>query len=882
MGLQMIWIGILVTVLFFVQVTDGTVMGIDLGGQFMKVSLVRPGAGIELVTNEQAKRKTPAAIAFTRDQERLFGDAAVAYAGKDPDRVLMNVRGRLGQCDPEGLPEHCRRMAMKVADEYEFFAEEVASMLISLARQQAAAYLTVATGKKFLPTAIKDVVVAVPAWFGERERNAIADAVEMAGMNLLATINVNTAAAIKYILDTPAENAELKESFMMVDIGFSGTTVTIGSISRGKDPQDKISLQVLSHAWDQTLGSSTLDDLIAEHLGGQFDEKRGQSASPKSKDIPKVMSRLRKEAGRIREILSANTEAFCSVEALYDDIDFTGHLTRAEFEEMAEPIFGRVGNPIRKALNAANRKVSDIQTVIPFGGVTRIPRLQELILKESGRDSLNKGINADEAAVMGAAFLGATLSAHFRVRKMDIFDILPYRINAEIEREMDSGKPPQRAELFREGSKVPSKKVMTIKRVGAFNVSVFMEKPAGNSKLLGSFSIEGVEEVFKKLRNMTIEAAPAPKVALTFEVDRSGLVQIQKSEVTLEEVVTIEREVEVKKSTPQPKKDTKDAKPKGSEEPAASSEAPKEYKTEKVQQTLVHRVFPSVLPIAEDGAIKSFMLKMNRSAYEESIHRLRELDAAELRRKRQADVLNGLEGYILEVRGLLSDDVGELVTTETERDSMKEKLNDAEDWLYTDESKSLDLLESKDKSIRQVCDPFLERIAEHERRPEVVSQFRERIELMKNSTEMWYDLHEKVNSTHMEAISAVLVSLTEAEEWFNSTLAAQDALEPHETPVLRKAEVEVKLAVLQREVQIILRKLPPIVPSKEPTQTKNTKQGEGDENTTEDFYTNEPKISPNPSENSTPSDEDSSSTENGDRSDSTQDPSSDDNDAEEL
>jgi len=764
-------------------------------------------------------------------------------------RVLLRTREFLGQCTNDAQkksPGDCDRVTLSLADQSDpqtFLAEEVTSMFVTLARKLTAAHVSAQTGKPFSASALTDVVLTVPAWFGEIERTAVLDAALLAGMNPLATVNANTAAAIKYTLDSRGDTEKIRnETFLILDVGSTGTTASVGRVERGKTAKDKVKLVMMAHAWDKEVGGAALDNLIADRLAQLFDEKRGlQPDDTKAADIPAVMSRLRKEAQRVREVLSANTEAFCSVEALYSDMDFSGQITRKEFEAMAASLMDRVANPIKEALTKAGVKLADLNTVIPFGGVSRIPRIQEVVQKATKRETLNKSINADEAAVLGAAFYGATMSSRFQVRRIDVFDVVPYKVNSEISREVGVRKQGQRADLFPINSKVPSKKLMTVKRNDDFDVSVFMQ---GNEwlatpTLLGKFSIQGVAKVYDMLKNTTKEKAQQPKVALTFELDRSGLVNVQKTEVTLEETTTVQKEVVIKESTkpsespkesPKDEGETKDGEQSpdaSSPSPAPSTAKPKpKTKIETSQQTLVHRTFPTATLVKEATAHKSF--KMTEEQLAESRKRLDALDEAEKARKAKADTLNALEGFVLEVRGKLVDDDFEEVSTEEERDKISAAFQEADDWLYTDEAKVLDKLVAKQKELNEMASPVIFRLTEKTARPQAVTEYEQYIEVVKNTTEQWLQLHREANSTHVEAIEKFSVDIEEVEEWFANVTAVQAERKLHEDPAFTSREVSEKIASLATKLRVLLKKKLPATPTPSPSPTESPSETEGD------------------------------------------------------
>eukprot|EP00168_Porphyra_purpurea_P009419 TRINITY_DN2292_c0_g1_i4.p1 TRINITY_DN2292_c0_g1~~TRINITY_DN2292_c0_g1_i4.p1 ORF type:complete len:336 (+),score=115.27 TRINITY_DN2292_c0_g1_i4:119-1009(+) len=266
----------------------GNLLAVDLGSGFLKVAVARPGKGLELVTNEASKRKTPTVVAFTLDGERLFGDPALAYAPKAPTRAVLAPLGYLGNASakaelPAGTTPSAPALSLTGVD--------LAAMILSLARQHAAAALGAPE------STVRDTVVTVPAWYSAPHRAALADAASVAGLNVLALVNSNAAAALKYALDnkatvspttSPSADASPSPSAgaakdgaakdahfaLFVDVGAGSTVASVVQIDNKKSGRfaTKVpsAVTVLSHAWDRTLGGRALDNVIVARLVAAF------------------------------------------------------------------------------------------------------------------------------------------------------------------------------------------------------------------------------------------------------------------------------------------------------------------------------------------------------------------------------------------------------------------------------------------------------------------------------------------------------------------------------------------------------------------------------------------------------------------------------------
>lgn len=849
---------VLITALHAVCVAN--LMGVDLGLSYVKVAVARPGRGLELVTNEQAKRKTPAAVGFTTEGERLFGDAAIAFAAKAPHRTILDGRQFVGQCavDESGSDKSsesalCPRRRVKVDDIGEFTGEEIAAMLLAMARRQATAFLGGST--------IKDVAVTVPAWYDERQRIAIFDAARIIGLNCLGVVNANTAAAIKYALDgkarptdamIEAEKAKdkkkrqpktISQRVLFYDLGAGGATASVAEITSDVKTGVASGIRMLSHASDTSIGGRVLDKIVVDKLANAFDEQRGTGATP-SRDLPRVMMRLQKEAQRVREVLSANTETHVSIGSLHDDIDLRTSLSRVDFETEAEPMFSVVSSPVKAALNTAGIKVSDLDAVVPFGGASRTPRVQEELCKALGISTLNKSINTDEAAVMGSVFFAASMSSTFRVRKMDVEDVYNRGVSVEIDREGGGGlfstsgkKGFQTVEVFPEsGSKTPSKKTVSLNRKGDITMRIYLNvDKSGRARfpertLYAKVEAKGVAEVLKKMSDQKKAKSTTPRVAISFHIDKSGLVTIGTAESSVDETVVVEREVEVKEEKNKTegadgKKDSKDSgdskDDKGEKGSEADTEKPtqdskneektkekKEKKTriEKSTQTIVHRHTLTVEFVPSEGLVG---MHLSGKELEEAQKVLKNLEKADKERMERADALNALEGYILEIRSMVrgaeeEDDLYKVSTLE-EREKIEEAFEAAEDWMYTDEAKQTNNLRNKHFELRKMFGPLDRRSKELSARPETVADLRERINSSMVHVSSIRNAHESAKSKHLEEFDKYSKLCNDVLSWLDTKEAEQAKKALTEDPVFSSEEVKAKSREIASDLERLLK-----------------------------------------------------------------------------
>ncbi len=443
------------------------VLGIDLGTEYIKAALVKPGIPLEIVLTKDSKRKEVSAVAFkpVRDAqktdsfpERIYGSDAVALAARFPNDVYPNLRPLLGQLVKQSsLVEEYRkthpaldlveygdrgtvafRSAAFQKEEEPFTVEELLAMELQNIRTNAEA-LAGKTSK------IEDVVITVPAFYTADELRAIEVASELAGLNILGLISNGLAVGVNYATSRtfPSVTESGKAEYHLIyDMGAGSTSATVlqfqGKTIKDKGKQNKTvqEVSVLGTGYDRLLGGDALNAIIVDQMVNEFVKTpaaQKQSVAHESvRTHGRAAAKLWKEAERARQVLSANSETMASFEGLYDDIDFRYKLTRANFEELAGEFADRVEPAVKQALKAANLSMADLDSVILHGGATRTPFVQAQLEKVlGGAGKIRTNVNGDEAAVFGAAFKGAGLSTSFRVKEIQTRDGTPYSVGLQ-------------------------------------------------------------------------------------------------------------------------------------------------------------------------------------------------------------------------------------------------------------------------------------------------------------------------------------------------------------------------------------------------------------------------------------------------------------------
>ncbi|XP_045896171.1 hypoxia up-regulated protein 1 isoform X2 [Micropterus dolomieu] len=527
------------------------VMSVDLGSEWMKVAIVKPGVPMEIVLNKESRRKTPTAVCL-KENERLLGDNALGWSVKNPKTVYRHLQSLLGKKhdNPQvalyqkRFPEHQLQedpvrgtVYFKNSGEMQYTPEELLGMVLNYSR---------ALAQDFAEQPIKDAVITVPAFFNQAERRAVLQAAQMAGLKVLQLINDNTAVALNYGVFRRKDIDNTAKNVMFYDMGSGSTTATIVSYQtvKTKESGTQPQLQIRGVGFDRGLGGFEMDVRLQDHLAKLFN---GQKKSKKDvRENHRAMAKLLKEAQRLKTVLSANMDFMAQVEGLMDDIDFKAKVTRTDFEELCADLFERVPRPVQDALTAAEMKLDEIEQVILVGGSTRVPKVQEVLLKAVGKEELGKNINADEAAAMGAVYQAAALSKAFKVKPFLVRDAAVFPIQVEFTRETEEEgvktlKHNKRI-LFQRMAPYPQRKVITFNRYSddfAFDINYgdlsFLSQDdisVFGSLNLTTVKLSGVGSSFQKHAD-----AESKGIKAHFNMDESGVLLLDRVESVFETIV---------------------------------------------------------------------------------------------------------------------------------------------------------------------------------------------------------------------------------------------------------------------------------------------------------------------------------------------------------
>jgi len=476
------------------------VIGIDLGTTNSVVAVMEGGEPT-VITNAEGSRLTPSVVAFTKTGERLVGQPAKRQAVINSENTVYSIKRFMGRRYAEIETERSmvpfkvvsgkNDMAVVEVQGRQYTREEISAMVLQKLKTDAEAHL----GEK-----VTQAVITVPAYFNDDQRAATKNAGEIAGLEVLRIINEPTAASLAYGADKKSE-----EKIVVWDLGGGTFDVSVLEVGEGV-------FEVKSTSGDTHLGGDDWDERIVNHIADEFQKSQGIDL----RQDRQALQRLREAAEKAKVELSSTVQTSINLPFVTADSSGPKHLdtslTRAKFEEITADLLERCVGPFKQAIADAKLGEGEVDEVILVGGATRMPAVQELVKKLTGKEP-NKSVNPDEVVAVGATIQAGVLAGE--VKSVVLLDVTPLSLGIETLGGVMT-------KLIERNTTIPTRKteVFTTAADGQTDVEVHVlqgeREMASDSRTLGRFHLTGIPPAPRGV----------PQIEVTFDIDANGIVNV--------------------------------------------------------------------------------------------------------------------------------------------------------------------------------------------------------------------------------------------------------------------------------------------------------------------------------------------------------------------
>ncbi|XP_057388706.1 heat shock protein 105 kDa isoform X1 [Balaenoptera acutorostrata] len=773
-----------------------SVVGLDVGSQSCYIAVARAG-GIETIANEFSDRCTPSVISFG-SKNRTIGVAAKNQQITHANNTVFNFKRFHGRAfnDPfiqkekenlsyDLVPMKNGGVGIKVMymdEEHLFSVEQITAMLLTKLKE---------TAENNLKKPVTDCVISVPSFFTDAERRSVLDAAQIVGLNCLKLMNDMTAVALNYGIykqDLPGLD-EKPRVVVFVDMGHSAFQVSACAFNKGK-------LKVLGTAFDPFLGGKNFDAKLVEHFCAEFKAKYKLDAKSKIR----ALLRLYQECEKLKKLMSSNsTDLPLNIECFMNDIDVSGKMNRAQFEELCAELLQKIEVPLYSLLEQTQLKVEDVSAVEVVGGATRIPAVKEKIAKFFGKDT-STTLNADEAVARGCALQCAILSPAFKVREFSVTDAVPFPISLVWSHDSEDAEGVH--EVFSRNHAAPFSKVLTFLRSGPFELEAFYSDPQGvpyPEAKIGRFIVQNVSAQ-KDGEKSRVKVKVRVNTHGIFTISTASMVEKIPAEEN--EVSSIEADMECQNQRPSENPDAEANEKKVDQPPEAKKPKMKVVNVElPVEANLVWQLGKDLLNMYIETEGKMIMQ-----------------DKLE---KERNDAKNAVEEYVYEFRDKLCGPYEKFIC-EQDHQKFLRLLTEMENWLYEEgEDQAKQAYVDKLEELMKIGTPIKVRFQEAEERPKMFEELGQRLQHYAKIAADFRNNDEKYNHIDESEMKKVEKSVNEVMEWMNNIMNAQAKKSLDQDPVVRAQEIRAKIKELNNTCEPVVTQPKPKIESPKLERTPN-------------------------------------------------------------